>query len=364
MPTFKLTALASFTDAETGKWVHRYNTVVTESVERALNIVNLGLGELVEASHGKSGTRVMIQQNLLYKIGGIETANRHLARAFADYNICFVFSKADMAQLMELAKTCDVIIDDGKRTFDTDVLLLANYESAPTIINRVRAKKVYQQIHADWESLTAIGGWQYFKWVPHPKVDKILTVSETAQRGLKNKFGYDSIVVPNVLTPPQDQRKVFLVLSRASAEKGINRVLELHDKFKAANKDFIFLMASTIENGGAKLEQEIKSRERIVLVEPTVYATSLFRCADFLVQLSATESYCYSVREALQRQVPVICSDIPECAKLIKNGKNGYILNDDMSNLDIDAIFNKKLKFEPYTEEIDPNWYKALEGEL
>ena len=364
MPLYKLRAKASFTDAETGKWVSQYNIVETQSLKRALNIVNLGLGDLIEANHGKTGTRILIQQNLLYKIGGIETANRHLAQAFADYNICFVFSKADMAQFVELAKTCDVILDDGKRTFETDVLILANYDSAPTIINRVTAKKVYQQIHADFENLTKMAGWKYFKWMPHNRVDKILTVSETAQRGLKNKFGLDSTVMANVLMPPKDERKVFLILSRASAEKGIDRVLELYDRFMLANKDFIFLMASTIENGGDVLAKEIKKRDRIVLVEPTVYATSLLKAASYLVQLSRNESFCFSIREALQRQVPVIVSDIPEFNKIVKDGQNGFILNDDFSNLDIDAIFNKKLKFEPYSEEIDANWYKALKGEL
>lgn len=368
MPTFKLRALTSFTDAATGEQVNTYQMVETESIDRAIKIINLGLGEFVEAHHEKQGKRVMIHQNFLYKIGGIETANRHLAQAFANYNITFVFGslcgKPDLRQMLELAKTCSVIVDDGKRKYETDVLIFANYDSAPKIIDRVKADKIYQQIHADFENLTKRGGWQYFKWVPHPMINKILTVSETAQVALKNKWGYESVVVPNVLTPVDDQRLVFLVLSRATSEKGIERVLELCDRFNAAAKDFVIFLASTIENTEAGLKDEIARRNRIVLVEPSMYSIELLRAADYLIQLSHSESYCYSVREALQRQVPVIGSDIPEFKKLIKNGQNGYILNADLSNLDIDAIFNNKLKFKPYSEDIPAIWHKVLNGEL
>lgn len=368
MPIFKLKALTRFTDAETGKTVERYEMVKTESVERAIKIINLGLGELVEARHEKQGKRVLIHQNFLYKIGGIETANRHLARAFADYNICFLFGtvygKPDVRQMLELAKTCDVVVDDGKRRYETDILIFANYDSAPKVIDRVKADKIYQQIHADFVNLTKRGGWQYFKWTPHQSVDKVLAVSDTAQKALMQKWGIDSVVVPNVLTPVSDQRLVFLVLSRATIEKGIDRVIELCDRFNAAGKDFVIFLASTLDNADTILRQEVEKRERIVLVEPSIYSQEMLRAADYLIQLSHSESYCYSIREALQRQVPVIGSDIPEFNKIIKNGKNGFIINDDYSNLDIDAIFNSQLKLKPYSEDIPEIWHKVLRGDL
>jgi len=368
MPKYRLKALTRFTDAETGAQIERHDIVETASADRAVKIINLGLGELVEACHEKQGKRVLIHQTFLYKIGGIETANRHLARAFADYNIGFIFGdtcgKPDMRQMMELAKTCDVYIDDGKRRYETDILIFANYDSAPKIIDRAKAGKVYQQIHADFENLTKRGGWQYFKWAPHPRIDRILTVSERAQIALKNKWGYESTVVPNVLTPTPDERLVFLVLSRATAEKGMERVIELCDRFNAAGKDFVFFVASTIDNADSSLRQEIEKRDRIVLIEPSVYSQEMLRAADYLVQLSHSESYCYSVREALQRQVPVIVSDIPIFNELVQDGKNGFIIADDYSNLDVDKIFSSKLKFKPYTEQIPAVWYKVLQGEL
>lgn len=365
MPIYKLEVLIRFNDIETGKMRERGEIVETTSGARAQNIIAQQLGELIEVSHNKTGKRILIHQNLLYKIGGIETANRQLARAFADYNIAFIFGKvADMRQALKLAETCDVIIDRKDRHYEADVLILSNYDSAPTIINRVKAPKVYQQIHADFNGLTSMQEWRHFKWRPHERVDKVLAVSDTAQKGLKDALGVDSVVVPNVLMPIIGHRMVFLVLSRASREKGIERVLDLVDRFNAASKDFVLFLCSTIEALPKQYRDRIEKCPQILLIPPSIYSQELLRSADYLVQLSLNESYCYSVREALQLRVPVICSDIPEFRKLVKDGKNGYILDDDLSKLNINAIFNKKPRPTAYSETIDANWYKVLKGEL
>ena len=91
----------------------------------------------------------------------------------------------------------------------------------------------------------------------------------------------------------------------------------------------------------------------------------LLKGADYLVQLSYNESYCYSVREALQHRVPCIVSDIPELKKVIKDGKNGYTIKDDFTNLDVDKIFNSKPVIkEAYKEEVPKIWEQVLEGKL
>ena len=198
-------------------------------------------------------------------------------------------------------------------------------------------------------------------WKPDNRVDKVLAVSETAKRGLKIRFNVDSEVVPNILLPPQ-KRLVFVVLSRASAEKGIDRVLELANRMEQAGKEFVIYISSTLEQ--LRNRKDILNQRHIVPVEPSVYGVDLLNGADYLIQLSLNESYCYSVREALIRQVPVIVSRIPEFEKLIKDGVNGYILNDDFSNLDIDKIFDRIPKPKPYTEKISPLWDKVMNGEL
>ena len=366
MPVYTIKAIAPFVDMETGAKIHIGDKIRTESKGRLANIVAQGLGELVEARHeNKHGKRILVHQDPLAKIGGIETAQRHLVKAFKDHDITFVFGHADQDQLMEIANNCSVILDDGKSRYETDILLLMNFYSAGAIIDRVKAEKVYQFIHADWDGLKQMPMWQGFKWAPHSRVDRVLAVSETAKEGLKKAFGVESVVVPNILMPPEEQKRlVFVVLSRASAEKGIDRLLEMVQRFDLAQKDYVVILCSAIEQTQSQYRKVIETSNRILLIPPTIYSQELLRSADYLVQLSRNESYCYSVREALQMRVPVIASKIPEFQKLIKNGQNGYILEDDLSNLDVDKIFNKIPKPKAYREEIAPIWNDVLEGKL
>lgn len=365
-PIYGVKVIKPFIDADTGDNLPIGGILETDSAFRVRNIIKLGLGVFAYARHeGKQGKRIIIQQNFCYKIGGIETANQQIAKVFADRNIAFLFQTADLSQCLELAKTCDVIIDDNKRKYDADILVLSNYNSAKKIIDRVKAPKVYQQIHADFESLKKMPEWKTFRWSPNPRTNRVLAVSETAKNGLKNAFGIDSTVVPNILAPIEKERRmVFMVLSRATREKGIDRLMSLVERMKGAGKDFVVFLCATIEQLSKKERERLEACDKILLIPPSIYSKELLRSADYLIQLSYNESYCYSVREALQMKVPVIASRIPEFEKLIEDGGNGYILDDDLGNLDIEKIFNEVPKPKAYSEKIDPLWEKVMEGEL
>lgn len=365
MPRYSLRVLKHFTDIETGRQVKPCDIVETTSEQRMKNIVKRKLGEVVGVRYDdKHGKRVLVHHTVIFRVGGIETAARQLSKAFPNCDITFCVKNADPAQVMELVKRHSVIIDNGVDIYDTDVLILMNYDSAQNIIKRVTAKKVYQFCHADWQGLMDSGAFKNFKLQIHPRVDKVLAVSETAQRGLKTAFGIDSVIVPNILCKPERERLVFLFMSRATIEKGVDRLLDLVDRFNAAGKDFVVFFCSPLEQAQKAIQDRVKATANIFVLPASPYSQELLRTADYLVQLSNNESYCYSVREALQLGVPIIVSDIPELKKLVVEGKNGFVLDDDFSNLDIDKIFNNVPKPKAYSEEISPLWPQILKGEL
>lgn len=366
MAIYKIRVILPFTDIKTGEKIEYGTMFETDSAERAENIVKMKLGELVSVKHPKKNSkRILIHHTEFYKVGGIETAAKHLSKAFVDYDITFIVGiKADPTQIAELAKRHSVIIDNGIDRYSADVLLLMNYDSAEHIIKRVDAKKVYQFCHADWQGLIDSGAFRGFKLNIHPRVDKVLAVSETAQKGLKTAYNIDSIVLPNILCPLEEKRLVFLCLTRATIEKGIDRLLDMVDRFNEAGKNFVVFLCAPLEQAQKIIQDRIKETANVVVLPASPYSQELLRSADYLVQLSTNESYCYSVREALQMQVPIIVSDIPELKKLVGKGENGFVLKDDMSNLDIDKIFNEVPKPKAYSEEISPLWYKVLKGEL
>ena len=78
--------------------------------------------------------------------------------------------------------------------------------------------------------------------------------------------------------------------------------------------------------------------------------------ADYLVQLSDTEGYSYSIVEALSVGTPVICTAFPVAEEQgIVNGVTGFILPFDMKEIPIDSICKgvKKFKVAPRASTYD-----------
>jgi len=364
MVNYLINVNQQFVDKDSGETIFAGSVFKTPDIGRAKNIINLRLGTFGGVEHGKrKGNRIMIHQKYCFKIGGIETANLAIAEAFKGRNIMFVFGDADFNMAMELGRYHDVIIDNGTRTYECDVAVFTNYDSAPSIIKRVKARKIYQQIHADFENLKKIPIWRDFSWHPDPRIDRVLSVSVTAQEALQRVFQQESIVVPNILLKPKQSSYVFIILSRATPEKGIDDVVKLLKRFDEADKDYVVFLCSSVEQAQDYDQVYLRDNPRVIEVQPSPHAKELLRGADMLIQLSKNESYCYSVREALQMGVPCLVSDVPELRKLIKDGKNGYIYHEDM---DIDKIFDRKMKakMKEYHEDISPLWEKVMDGEL
>lgn len=311
--------------------------------------------------------KILIQMTYMNNIGGIETAMFQFARKFYKRaEIEFVINAyADGAQeqFKRLEKFGKVTIDKSyseKHTADVAFIFTPIMQNVPW--DTIEAKKVYQFIHSDISGLMDMAQWRDFRWTPNPKISKILSVSTTARDGLKKALGLDSEVVPNIFDP-DDSRRVFIFNSRATAEKGFDKVLKLVERFDAEGRDYLLIVSSLIDPYGPYWDT-LYNNPRIVYAGASIYNDSLLRAADYLLQLSTCESYCYSIREALARKVAVIGSKIPEIQKVVKDGVNGYLLDDDLSNLDLDKIFNEVPKVRAYKETIDPIWDKVLEGEL
>lgn len=310
--------------------------------------------------------KILVQMTYMNNIGGIETAMYELAKTFKDEDIYFVVnSLADgaQAQIKRLERYHPVIIDadrNGHHEADVALIFTPIMQSVPW--DTIHAKKVYYFIHSDIKAYMAYPQWADFKWSPNPKVTKVLSVSETAQKGLKEMLGIDSEIVTNIFTQPE-RPTVFLYMGRATAEKGVDKVLDLVDRFEKAGKDYILLVSSLVDPYGL-LWPRIKDNKRIIMIPEGPYNAVFYKCADYLIQMSTCESWCYSIREALANGVAVIGSRIPEIEKVIKDGENGYLLNQDLSDLDLDRLFGQKPNIKGYSEPLDPNWTRIMKGEL
>lgn len=307
--------------------------------------------------------KILVQMSYLNAIGGIENALDTLSRTFEDKDITFLINATQdgaQAQIDRLEKRHKVILDrDRNGHYEADVALICTPIMQEVPWQTIDAPKVYQFVHSDIKGYKSYPQWSDFKWQPNPKITKVLSVSETAQKGLKEALDIDSVLVPNIFNPAPD-RVTFLYMGRSTREKGLDRVLELVKKFDAAGKDYVLLICSLVDPYG-EYWPTIQSNPRIIYLGSSIYNDVFYNTATYLLQLSRQESWCYTIREALAHKVPCIVSDIPELAKVIKDGVNGYIYHEDM---DIDKIFNEIPKVKGYKEEVPEIWQKVLNGQL
>lgn len=351
------------------------DTFDIETTERLKTLMNFGtkkvkLVELIQAykQHPVTkGPKIVIYQNYLYTIGGIETFVYNLTKHYKDRDITIIANSADLDQILTLSRYANVIIDDRRTKIECDVLLLGNY-NCDEIMPRVIAKKIYQMIHADWEELTKLSAWASFKWQPNKRVDGVIAVSDSAATGLKNSMGVDSKVIYNILDDDfkDEDGLTFITLSRMTLEKGAYRMVEMAKAFKEAGKNFTWFLCCTLDQIADKnLLKEIQSIPEFVIIKPDVNNKRFIKNADYLVQLSDTESFCYSAYEALQRGVPVIITDFKEAKNIVDDGENGYIIKKDLSNLDVDKIFNHIPKGNYYIDRCNhDSWEQVFKGKF
>lgn len=373
---FKVKVLVPFNDKQHNEEYRARGTIFTVETKERLqelmghNFKRTKFVELIQINRQhkskQTGPKIVIFQDYLYFIGGIETFLFNLTKHYKDRNITIRCNKVELEQAIVLSQYCNVVIDKGEN-FSCDVLILGNY-NCDYVLDRVKAKKVYQMIHADWRGIKKIPGWARFVWKKHPRIDKIISVSEAAAQGLKETMKYDSEVIYNILDNEYEQEEglTFITLSRATAEKGIERVIKMAKEMKKHNKKFIwFICCSLGQIRDKNVLDAIRSIPEFVIVPPSDKNKILLKSCDYLVQLSDTESFCYSAYEALQRNVPVILTDFPEAHNIVDDGENGFILKMDLSNLDVDRLFNEKPKATYYIDRCNHDmWEKVFGGEL
>ena len=364
--TIKVEVVKPFFDKYCLEIEHKVGEILELSdIDRVRNMAEQKLIKLksIIGDYECKDNDVVIYTSRIFKIGGIETACENLARAFKNRPIVFLFGECDIEQALRISEYRPVKIDDGSN-IDCKVLLVMGYDG----LNRIRAKeihaqKIYHQIHADWATLHRCGMYKSYK-LSTEGVDKFIAVSETAQKGLKQEFGIDSVIVPNILCPEKyGEFRIFLTLSRLEAEKGGNILLDMLERFTKANKHFLWIICG----GGSqqsKIMNILRTHPNVMLLPSSIENKWLLPKVDYLVQTSLSESYCYSVREALSVGTPVISTRVPEVAKIIKNGENGYLVDFDLHDLDIEKIFEKKPQVKLYTEKVDSVWEDVLLGLL
>lgn len=262
-------------------------------------------------------------------IGGIETYCYELAKKYKDKDITFVYSDetSDRKQLNRIRKYARVIKQPyGAIEKIKCKRLFVMYRCKMDLFE---ADEVIQIIHADYEA-------QGLKPNLDEKIKEHYAVSKAVAEAYERISGVKVGVCYNPLVEEKPKKILRLIsATRLTKEKGKDRMIKLAD---------------TLDKAGIPYEWRIFTNDslpipnkNVIYMKPRLDIRDYIADADYLVQLSDTEAWSYSVLESLVIcKTPVIVTPIPCFEEMgIKNGINGYVIDFDMKNIPTDDIYNK-----------------------
>lgn len=271
-------------------------------------------------------------------VGGCESWLFYMVKKYQDYDITIIYKNADPKQLERLKKHVRCIKFTGQRIKCEKAFF--NYN--PDIIDYVDAKEYIQVIHADYKAQPMLQKHVNNKMTKFIGVSKLACDRFTEVTGKPCELCYNPIVL--------DKPKRLLRLisaTRLTVEKGRPRMIKLAQLLDDAGITYIWTVFTNDTNG-------IKN-PNVIYMQPRLDISTYIKDADYLVQLSDCESFCYSVVEALMLGTPVIVTDLPVFKEIGLNDDNSFRLNLNMSDVPIKEIYEKKFnfKYEPPKDEWD-----------
>lgn len=281
------------------------------------------------------------------QIGGIDTFDYNFCKKMRDkYNILFLYKEGHLDTINRLKKL-NISVEKYKenKKYICDICLLASAWGGYPETVIAKTGRYIQMIHADYIKAKDTG-FVYEKW---NKTTEHVAVGKHITSVFKNLYPNEKVTtIYNILDDKQDTHHILKLISatRVSKEKGYSRMLKLAQVLKANNIKFRWIIFTDLK----LYQQKPFDMEEIVYLKPSHDIFDYIAEADYGVQLSDTEGYCYFVNECLQYGTPVISTNYPSSYESIEDGVNGYLLDMDLSNLDINKIVNNIPKNFVYKE--------------
>jgi len=282
--------------------------------------------------------QTVIYYKNIQAIGGVEQWLYMMAKLFhKSHDITIMYRTCPPQQLARLRQFVRCEAYQGQRVYCDTFIFCYNAE----IIENIEAKNYHLFIHADFKANNLL-------MVIPERTTQIYAVSENVKekfielhqeqlKGREIKIAYN----PNVL----DKFKPLIRLisaTRLTSEKGYWRMKKLAQYLNANGVKFKWDIFTTSTS---------EPIANVMFHPPDLNILPYIAKADFLVQLSDTEGYAYTLVEALQLGVPLIVTALPVLGEMGVNDSNAIILDFDMENIEV----VKKRLYEEFKFDYKPN---------
>lgn len=258
-------------------------------------------------------------------IGGIETYMYELTKKYKNEDIVVVYSaeSSDRNQLNRIRKYAKVI----KLSKDMKIKCKRLFIMYKSDLSNFEADDVIQIIHADYKKQKLLPNYD-------ERITQRFGVSKAAAKAYKELSGLKTGVCYNPLTIEKPKRVLKLIsATRLTKEKGLDRMKKLAEELDKKEIPYLWLVFTN--------QTDLMNNPNVAYMKPRLDIRNYIADADYLVQLSDTEAWAYSVVESLCLNTPVIVTPVPCFEEMgIKDGVNGYILPFDMKNIPVEDIYN------------------------
>lgn len=292
--------------------------------------------------------KVILYINQLNIIGGIETFIYYFARLMKHKDVALVIGNLDESLKRKYERYMKVYEYTTRDKYSCDTLILLRIlDKTPA---NIECNQSVQMVHACRTTPA---------WHIRQTSDFIVNVSEASKKSFGNE-AKDGIVIHNPIITDNPRAMILVSATRIPApDKGMNeeRMRKLANMLNEAQIPFLWFNFSdgSIPNPPRGMINVGRDED----IRPYIAS------ATYLVQLSDSEAWSYSILEALTQNVPVIVTDFPSAHEMgIKDGANGYILPFDM-NFDVNRL--KKVPKFTYlydNEPIKKQWEKIIDHKI
>jgi len=267
-------------------------------------------------------TQIIIWTDTTFALGGIETFIYSFCRNMCNlYDIIVMYNKMDIKQIERLRIYVRVEkLDKNKKVICDTVIVNRITDTVP---ENIKFGQKIQMVHC----CRLVDSWK----VP-TDADHIIAVSDVVRKSYPQIDKSNCEVINNLSYPEKTQKALRLVSgTRLTFEKGKGRMEKLATLLRNQGIPFIWTVFTD-----KSLNINI---DGVVQMKPTLDIKSYMLASDYVVQLSDSEGFCYSIVEALEMGIPVLTTPLDVLPELgFEDGVHGYILPFDMEKINVKKI--------------------------
>lgn len=288
-------------------------------------------------------------------IGGVESWLYYISLLYGkNHNLTLYYTQGATSQLDRYIKNYMRVIPYKGQKVICDKAIFC-YDTGP--IANFEANEKIQFIHKIIDKTFIINN----------KINKYYAVSKAAGDIFTEYTGQKCQVLYNPIYLDKPKKVLRLISpTRISDDKGpIWKMMQkFADKLNSANIPFTWLIFTNNHDQISGL------RKGMILVNPELDIENYIADSDYLVQFSLRESSSYTCKQALGLGIPVLVTNFNTVDELgIIDGINGYIFDMNLSNVDVNKIYNKipkdfKYKMNDSSKEWEELLGKPIKREL